>query len=46
LRLRGVEAKRRNPHALPGSQSVLRLRALAVDANLTFADHALDVGEA
>jgi hypothetical protein len=46
IRLRGVEPQRRNAHALSSLQPVLRLRALAVDADLAFTDHALDVGEA
>src|SRR5581483_10205308 len=40
-----IEAQRRNAHCLSGFQPVLRLRALAVDAHLAFADHALDVGK-
>ena len=38
-------AERRDAHRLAGLQPVLRLRALAVHAQLAFADDALDVGE-
>ena len=41
-----VEPQRRNAHRLPGLQPVLRLGALAIDAQLAFTDDALDVGEA
>jgi hypothetical protein len=41
-----IEAQRRNAHILPGLEPVFRLGALAVDADLAFADDALDVGEA
>ncbi len=44
-RPRLVEPQRRDAHRLPGLQPVLRLRALAVHAQLAFADDALDVGE-
>ena len=37
--------QRRNPHALALLQPVLAIGALAVDAQLAFADDALDVGE-
>ncbi len=40
-----IEPQRRNPHALAGLQTVLAVGALAVDAQLAFANDALDVGE-
>ena len=40
-----IELQRRNADRLPGLQPVLGLRALAVHAQLAFADDALDVGE-
>ena len=44
-RLRFAEFQRRDAHVLPRRQPVLRLDALAVHAQLAFADDALDVGE-
>ena len=43
--LRGVELERRNANALAFFQPVLAVGALAVDAQLAFANDALDVGE-
>ena len=43
--LRCVELQRRNPDALPLLQPVLAVGALAVDAQLAFADDALDMGK-
>ena len=40
-----IELQRRNANALPFLQPVLAVGALAVDAQLAFADDALDVGE-
>jgi hypothetical protein len=45
-RLRLIEAQRRDAHGLTRLQPVLRLRALAADPHLAFADDALNVGEA
>ncbi len=44
-RFRMLEPQRRNAHALPGFEPVLRLGALAVDPQLAFTDDALDVRE-
>jgi len=41
----GLKPERRNSYRLPGLQSILRLRALAVHPQLAFADDALDMGE-
>jgi hypothetical protein len=43
--LRRIEPQRRNAHALSLLQPVLAVGALAIDAQLAFADDALDVGE-
>jgi hypothetical protein len=40
-----VQAQRRDTHRLSGSSRCFGLRALAVHAQLAFADHALDMGE-
>jgi hypothetical protein len=44
-RLGRIEPQRRNAHALALLQPVLAVGALAVDAQLAFADDALDMGE-
>src|SRR5262249_27446567 len=45
-RRRRIKLERRDTDCLPGLQPVLRLGALAVHAQLAFADDALNVGEA
>ena len=40
-----LEPQRRDAHRLPGAQAILAVDALTVDAQLAFADDALDVGE-
>jgi len=39
----GLEPQRRNAHRLSGGEAILTVDALAVDAQLAFADDALDV---
>src|SRR5262249_36253010 len=44
-RFRRIEPERRDAHRLACLQPILAVDPLAVDAQLAFADHALDVGE-
>ena len=40
-----IQPQRRDAHGLPGLETLLGLRALAVHAQFALPDHALDVGE-
>src|SRR5262245_7808582 len=44
-RTRLIQSQRRDAHRLPGLEPLLGLRALAVDAQFTLSNDALDVGE-